>query len=136
MKEGVPAWSVVVVVSNLHNDVLAISRGWDLRNPALPGGDSEPFDESPAHTAMRELFEETGITALEARCIERWEGDRGQPVFAFFITKWKGKRLRASAEGKPFWTQPNTLLSKTAQFRDDAKRVFLKISEVRLDKTG
>lgn len=136
MKEGVPAWSVVVVVANLNNDVLAISRGFNVRDPALPGGDSEAGDESPAQTAVRELFEETGINAIEARCVDRWEGDRGQPVFAFYITKWKGKRLRASAEGKPFWTQPNTLLSKTAYYREDAKRVFLRLSEMRLAKTG
>lgn len=136
MKEGTPAWSVVVVVANGNNDVLAISRGFNVRDPALPGGDSEEIDESPAQTALRELYEETGVTAIEARCIDRWEGDRGQPVFAFFIPKWKGKRLRTSSEGKPFWTQPSNLFAKTAFYREDARRLLAKIGELHLSKTA
>lgn len=135
MKDGTPAWSVVIFVANGNNDVLAIYRNFNMRDPALPGGDSEPSDASPAQTTARELREETGLTALEARCIDRWEGDRGQPVFAFFVPKWKG-RLRASNEGKPFWTQPKTLLAKTAHFREYAERLFLKLSEMRPAKTG
>lgn len=136
MKPGIPAWSVVVVVANGNNDVLAIRRGFNPRDPALPGGDSEPQDESPAQSAARELFEETGVTAIEMRCIDQWTGERGQPVFAFFVPKWRGKRLRTSDEGKPFWAQPHTLMGKTASYRDEAKRIFLKISETRMDKTG
>lgn len=132
MKPGTPAWSVVVVVSNANNDVLAISRGFSVRDPAFPGGDSEPEDASPAQTAARELFEETGVTAIDARCIDRWEGDRGQPVFVFFVPKWRGKRLRTSSEGKPFWTQPKTLVSKTAFYHDEARRVFAKMQELKV----
>lgn len=131
MKEGIPAWSVVVVVSNGNNDVLAISRGFNLRDPALPGGDSEPFDESPAQTAARELLEETGLKALEMRCFDRWVGERNQPVFAFYVPQWKG-RLRTSSEGKPFWTQPKNLLSKFAYYHDEAKRVFEKLQELKV----
>jgi 8-oxo-dGTP pyrophosphatase MutT (NUDIX family) len=132
MKEGVPAWSVVVVVSNGNNDVLAISRGFNLQDPALPGGDSEPFDESPVQTAARELYEETGLRAQgEANCIDSWTGERGQPVFAFYVSQWRG-RLRTSSEGKPFWTQPKNLLARGAYYRDEAKRVFEKLQELKL----
>lgn len=136
MKQGTPAWSVVVVVNNANNDVLALSRGFSVRDPALPGGDSEPGDETPAQTAARELLEEAGLIALELRCIDRWQGERGQPVFAFYITKWRGKRLRTSDEGKPFWTQPHKLLVKTAFYRDEARRLFAKLTELNLAKTG
>jgi 8-oxo-dGTP pyrophosphatase MutT (NUDIX family) len=131
MKEGTPAWSAVVVVSNGHNDVLAISRGFNLRDPALPGGDSEPFDEGPAQTAARELYEETGLRAKEVRCIDRWTGERGQPVFVFYIPQWSGK-LRTSSEGKPFWTQPKNLLARGAYYRDEARQVFAKLQELKL----
>lgn len=140
MKNGTPAWSVVIVVANGNNDVLAISRGFAVRDPAFPGGDSEPGDETPAKTVQRELYEETGLRAQEAKLIDRWEGERGQPVFVFYVPKFSGRRLRASTEGKPFWTQPNTLLMKSAYYRDEAKRILEKLSEARVGeaqaKTG
>lgn len=130
MKDGVPAWSVVLLVCNGDNSVLAINRGFNARDPALPGGDSEPGDETPAATAARELLEETGLQAVELRCVDKWEGERGQPVYAFFIPRWKGKRLVVSGEGKPFWTQPKRLLIKTAQFRDKAQDLFVRLGGI------
>jgi 8-oxo-dGTP pyrophosphatase MutT (NUDIX family) len=130
MKDGVPAWSVVAVVFSGSHNVLAISRSFNTRDPGFPGGDSESFDTSPAATAKRELFEETGITALELRCMDEWVGERGQKVYAFFIPKWKGKRLRTSSEGKPFWTRPHRLLVKTATYRDSSQRLLEKLGRV------
>ncbi len=130
MKDGTPAWSVVVVVFKGPTSVLAISRNFNTRDPSLPGGDSEPEDANPAATAVRELFEETGIQAIELRCMDQWVGDRGQPVFAFFIPKWKGSRLRTSDEGKPFWTVPGRLLIKSATYRDYAQRLLEKLGRV------
>lgn len=126
-KEGTPAWSVVVVVFR-DGDVLAISRNFNPRDPSLPGGDSDPTDEDPGHTAARELFEETGIRAVELRAVDQWTGDRGQPVFAFIVPKWRGKRLRTSDEGKPFWTHPKSLLIPTATYRESAQRLFEKLT--------
>jgi 8-oxo-dGTP pyrophosphatase MutT (NUDIX family) len=130
MKDGVPAWSVVVVVFSGPQNVLAISRSFNTRDPSFPGGDSEPFDRSPADTAKRELFEETGVTATELRCMDEWTGERGQQVYAFFVPKWKGKRLRTSDEGKPYWTRPHRLLVKTATFKDSAQRLLEKLGRV------
>lgn len=135
MKSEIPAWSVVVIVANGNNDLLAITRNFNVRDPAFPGGDSEPTDATPAQTAARELFEETGITAIASRCIDQWVGERDQPVFAFFVPKWKG-RLRTSPEGKPFWTQPKTLLTKTAYYHEDSQRILMKLNEMRPAKTG
>jgi len=127
MKDGTPAWSVVIVVFNKQHDVLAICRGFNPRNPALPGGDSELDDNTPAQTAARELLEETAVTALELRCFDQWEGERGQPVFAFLVPRWTGIRLRTSYEGKPRWMPPEALLVKTALFREEAQRMFEKL---------
>jgi 8-oxo-dGTP pyrophosphatase MutT (NUDIX family) len=128
--EETPAWSVVLVVFNGPEHVLALSRGFNTRDPSFPGGNAEPDDETPMQTAARELYEETGLKATELRCMDEWVGDKGQPVFAYFVPKWKGKRLRASDEGKPFWTQPRTLLAKNATFRDEAKRLLSKLGRV------
>lgn len=130
MKDGTPAWSVVLIVFNGPVSVLAISRGFNTRDPALPGGDSEPTDTSPAETAKRELYEETGLKAVELRCMDRWVGERNQPVFAFFVPKWTGSRLRASAEGKAFWTHPQRLLGKGATYKESAKQLLLKLGRV------
>ena len=129
MKDGIPAWSVVIVVPRGENTVLALSRGFNPRDPALPGGDSESTDESPAATAHRELLEETGIVANELRCVDQWEGERGQPVFAFVAPKWKGK-LRVSTEGKPFWTHPKTLLVNRATFHQQTQKLFDKLGDL------
>jgi 8-oxo-dGTP pyrophosphatase MutT (NUDIX family) len=130
MKDGTPAWSVVVVVTRGAQNVLAISRNFNTRDPSFPGGDSETTDESPAATAARELFEETGIKAIELRCMDQWMGERGQPVYAFFVPKWKASRLRTSDEGKPFWTTPQRLLIKSAFYRDFAQRLLEKLGRV------
>lgn len=132
MKDGTPAWSVVVVVFGGPYNVLAVARGFNARDPALPGGDSDPDDVSPSATAKRELYEETGIHAIELRCMDEWIGERGQPVYAFFVPVWKGVRLRSSSEGKPFWTRPPRLLVKTAQFRAYAEHLLSKLGRLNI----
>lgn len=121
----------MVVFSGPYN-VLAVARDFNARNPALPGGDSDPSDDSPATTAKRELYEETGIQAIELRCMDEWIGERGQPVYAFFVPVWKGVRLRTSSEGKPFWTRPPRLLSKTAQYRAYAEHLLTKLGRLKV----
>lgn len=133
MKDGVPAWSVVAVLFKGPTHVLAINRHFNKRDPALPGGDSEPEDETPAQTARREVFEETGMLPLELRCMAKWTGERGQPVFAFFVPKWRGSRLRSSNEGKPFWVHPDRLVIDTAEYRFDARHLLEKLGKLNHD---
>ena len=130
MKDGTPAWSALTVVFNGPTSILAINRNFNVRDPGFPGGDSEPQDVSPAATARRELFEESGLLAVELRCMDQWVGERGQPVFAFFVPKWQGSRLITSSEGKPFWTRPQRLLMQSAHYREDAQRLLEKLGRV------
>ncbi len=123
----IPAWSVVVVVFNKHEHVLAISRNFNPRDPGLPDGDSLPTDQTPAQTAARVLFEKTGLTALELRCVDQWEGSLDQQVYVFVVPRWKGARPRTTDSGKPFWTAPEGLFVRTALFREEAKRIFDKL---------
>ncbi|MEE8385942.1 MAG: NUDIX domain-containing protein [Dehalococcoidia bacterium] len=131
MKDGTPMWSAVVIVPRGQHQVLALNRGFSQRDPAFPGGDWDVADASPAATARRELWEETGIEAIELKCVDRWQGERGQEVYAFLVSRWKGSRIRPSAEGKPFWTRPDKLLAPTATFREDARRLLQKVGELR-----
>lgn len=130
MKQGTPAWSAVTVVFKGPRLILAVSRNFNTHNPGLPGGDSEPEDANPAATAKRELYEETGITALELRCMDQWLGERGQPVYAFVVPKWRGTRLRVSPEGKPFWARAEHLLIPSAKYRHDARRLLEKLKRM------
>jgi 8-oxo-dGTP pyrophosphatase MutT (NUDIX family) len=130
MKDGTPAWSVVVLAFQGRR-VLTLSRGFNARNPCLPGGDSEEGDLTPAATAARELLEETGVQALELKCIDTWVGERDQPVYAFYAPRWKGKRLRTSSEGKPYWNDPRGLIIPTAEFRESAAKLFEKLGNLR-----
>jgi len=128
VKPGIPAWSCVAIVRRAQ-EFLVVSRGFNVRNPAFPGGDSEPSDENPAFTAARELYEETGVRALKLRCIDRWVGDRNQPVFAFLVYEYRDvPRLRVSEEGKPYWTTAGGLLTPGADYRKDAERLLQKLS--------
>ena len=45
-----------MVVFNGPYNVLAVSRNFSARDPALPGGDSSEGDATPADTAKRELY--------------------------------------------------------------------------------
>lgn len=129
MKPGVPAWSVVIVVTKGPHEFLVLTRNFNPRDPALPGGDSEDSDSAPAESARRELLEETGLVAQELRCIDRFEGDRGQPVFVFVATKWSGKP-RIGNEGKPYWSSPLALMTKTATYRQEARSILQKLGRI------
>lgn len=67
MLESVPRAVFVIVIN--RNMVLFVRHGEGSGNPAgtygLPGGKIE-LHEDPRQTAVRELFEETGIIALSA----------------------------------------------------------------------
>lgn len=128
MKQGTPAWSAVTVV--FKGPLILAVTPFHTRDPGFPGGDSEPEDETPAATAKRELYEETGITALEMRCMDQWIGERNQPVYCFFVSKWRGGRLRASNEGKPFWARAERFLVPSAKYRHDARRLLEKLKRM------
>lgn len=54
-----------VLLSVAGGRVLGITRGLRTDDVELPGGRAEPGDASLAHTAVRELREETGVVVLQ-----------------------------------------------------------------------
>ncbi len=126
--QAAPRWSAVTVVFD-GDRVLALSRGYNPRNPAFPGGDAEKRDLDPARTAGRELYEETGIRARELRLMETWVGERGQKVYAFFVPRWHG-RIRSSSEGKTYWSFAGNMCRDSAVFRQDAERLLRKLGRL------
>jgi len=58
-----PAASVIVPIRRPAGEiaVVGITRDHDMHDVSAPGGTAEESDPTPAHTASRELLEESGI---------------------------------------------------------------------------
>ncbi len=124
-KNTPPPWSVVVVVFDSRNRVLALSRHFNRKDIALPGGDCDPEkDGSPFQTAGRELHEETGlIPGSDCRELAVWKGDRGQDVHAIHIKTVRGN-MRPSGEGKPFWSPIEALFGARCFYQEKARELL------------
>jgi ADP-ribose pyrophosphatase YjhB (NUDIX family) len=124
-------WSVVVVVPRAAQYAV-IARGFNTRDINFPGGYKDPEDATPADTAARELYEETGLmtTAEFLKLIDTWKGAQNEPVYAYLATGYRG-RMRSSGEGKPFWTANiSSLVKRTSTFRQDNARLLRKMLEM------
>ena len=70
---------------------------------ALPKGAVDP-GEDPADTALREVFEETGVRARldrklgDVKYVYTWDGERIFKVVSFFLVRYEGGRLGAVPE--------------------------------------
>ncbi len=125
-------WSVVVVVPR-GVLLLVQARGFIAKNRNFPGGDVEEGERTAQHTAVRVLQEETGlITAVDDfKIFDTWTGDRGQPVYVYLVTRYKG-RPRSSNKGKVFWTREyKSLLTPASTFAEYNQRILQKLLEIR-----
>jgi len=107
--------AAVIVLRKPDGRVLGVTRGDDLEDMNLPGGNRKWKDLSPAETARRELLEETGLLVRTLRPLAAWEHE-GRRIMAFQGLSWSG-RLRPSSEGHPFWVPPEELVGPGSRFR-------------------
>lgn len=124
-------WSVVLVVPR-SNQFAVAARGFNPRDVNFPGGDSSIEDRTPEQTALRKLYEETGIRAdvEDLKPMDDWKGDRGQPVHAFYVTV-KNKRVRSGTGGKVFWTAAlQRLTSRHSTFASYNERLLKLLQRV------
>lgn len=111
--------AAVIAVRAPDGRVLALKDGRGLN---FPGGMREDSDHSPAETAARELFEETGVKVKGLRQLGTWEG-----VVAFQGFGPKGK-LRRSREGAPYWVKPYRVTKKENTFWRQNRAILEKMS--------
>jgi 8-oxo-dGTP pyrophosphatase MutT (NUDIX family) len=109
--------ATVIVLQKPDGRVLGVTRGDDLDDLNLPGGNRKLQDRSPAETAQRELREETGLQVKTLRPLAVWTCE-GRKILAFQGLSWSGK-LRPSFEGHPFWVQPEELEGIGSRFRHE-----------------
>lgn len=88
----------------------------DRQNPTWPGvtfpGGHIEADETIVASAIREAYEETGLTIEQPQLVglKEWPLENGQRyiVFLFKATKFHGE-LKAGREGEIFWTTREAL---------------------------
>lgn len=119
------AAAIVLIVEDKSTPrVLAISRGHDKKDWALPGGHVEASDGGDRRvTASRELFEETGVLVTPAhfRCV--YPGRI--PVFSpTVIDSWPPKLRSLPFEGFVAWKRPSVLCRPSASYRIYARQLF------------
>jgi len=103
-EDSMPKAAVCFLTKN--GKVLAVSRGEDMSNMNMPGGTVE-LGEDPLETAKRELFEETGLEALEIFPVYS-QVNGGWLVTTYRVPSYKGT-LKGSWEGHPSWEKPEVL---------------------------
>jgi 8-oxo-dGTP pyrophosphatase MutT (NUDIX family) len=98
---------VRLIVRN-ENDEYLLTKRSDNGQWVMPGGSVE-FDESVVEAAARELYEETGLSALDMKLIAMYTGRKYHFINAhggkhqmfssvFWVTKWEGDLLSLTEE--------------------------------------
>ena len=120
-----------VLIMNEEGLVLGVSRKNDATIFGLVGGKTDP-GESYVDAAIRETFEETGVTVLELEQVyEDYCGDstRGDVIYycvTFKATKWIGEPYSKEA-GVVAWITPQKLFEGC--FGEYNKKLFAAIGE-------
>jgi 8-oxo-dGTP pyrophosphatase MutT (NUDIX family) len=111
--------------------VLGITRGAEMCAIELPGGTVDATDSSIEYTAVRELYEETGVVVApkDLRYIAENPGPRGAYVtfVARNVKRWPKRYSSEPFEGYVGFFQPEAFVNPRARFRDYVQHVFEKV---------
>lgn len=123
MTEQIKNWVNILCIR--EDEVLLINRQHDKFKGWLPPGGKVDFPESFFEAAVRELKEETGLTALNLQ-LKGLSGftnpDKRERYvyYDFLCDQFEGELLSATREGQPKWWKRSALaqLDMQADIRD------------------
>lgn len=118
--------AALVVLPRDDGKVLAISREHDVTDWGFPGGTAEPEDLTPEHTALRELWEETGVVAGVLTPV--YQDGSGRYLVTTFLAedveRWPDELRSSPWEGYVAWVSPSRLVLPTCRYRAHAAEVL------------
>lgn len=122
MSSRATAASVLVLARDER--ILGITRGFDMRDIGLPGGRAEASDASAAHTASRELREETGVLVapetLQVLVVKEWH----QTFWAPEVTSWPPVLASRPFEGFVGLWPPEAFVSPECRHGEPTGELF------------
>lgn len=118
-----------VLIEREDGKILCVSRSDDLENWNLPGGKRE--DGEPASgNAVRELFEETGISLWDSDL--EWIYARHDDEFWVDVYRFREQvrdiKFRDSSEGTVAWKDWSDLLSEKSSFSKFNLELFVRLA--------
>jgi mutator protein MutT len=130
--EGLFAVAALVFLDGL---VLSVSRKNDHNDFGLPGGKIDP-GETPVQAIIRELKEETGVTATKIKQVyedlDRVEDGEPRPCRTYLVEEWYGEP-RAVEKARVEWLRPHQLFCFTNTFNRYNIELFSHLKSSGLD---
>jgi 8-oxo-dGTP pyrophosphatase MutT (NUDIX family) len=105
---------------------LAVSRGNNTEDWNLPGGHLEG-QENAVDAAVRELYEETGITATKSNLTLFYQAGTTTVFLATDFFRWPPQLRSEPFEGYVSWKSPTTLCRPCCTFHKHHRAVFEKL---------
>lgn len=112
--------SVMLIIND--GLILGVSRRNNKEKFGLPGGKLEP-SEPPKAAAIRETFEETGVTVKDAMLLYMRDEVGDSPTeesfysYCYLATSWEGEPQK-SEEGEVKWLLASDLTGEAGAFAD------------------
>lgn len=105
-----------VFIVNDDGMILAVSRKDDPNKWGLPGGKHESSDETLLHTALRELLEETGLSAAHGEWVHSAvdEVDYLTVTYRVLFSNVSGSLKQEEGGGSVKWVHPSLLIEQGA----------------------
>lgn len=125
MTEFYAATTLITRVFQRRLLVLSVSRKDNPEDKGLPGGKIE-IGESPWEAAVRETFEETGVTATDGHRIFEAVDDIGYLVVVYRVFRWKGQSHSREA-GVVEWLLPQEMITDECSFREFNLSLFRRV---------